>query len=152
MEEKQSFTTFDSLTVLGLIFGVFLIVTTIISHSMTDHRSNKALVRAQQLAAQILIGGYKNSLTEEVNGVRRIASMPKLEIEPVGRIGMDPWGMPYYYRVFTDKSDHVKVVVLSAGPNRALNTTEEYFSSDSISDMSRIDFRGDDIGSVQSSL
>lgn len=152
MEEKQTFTTFDSLSVLGLVFGVILIVTTIISHSMIDQRSNRASKRAQQLAAQILIGGYKSALTEDGNNSRRIASTSKLEIEPVGRIGMDPWGLPYYYRVFTDKRDRVKVVVLSAGPNRALNTTEDYFSSDSISDMTKLDFRGDDIGSIQSSL
>jgi hypothetical protein len=129
-EEKRAFTTFDSLSVLLLLFLGFGLVGSIITNTLVDQKEKIAFERTHQLAVQIAAGGYKG-LQDEAQiayGIKErlpASSQPKVDIKPEGRIGMDPWGMPYYYVVREDHTGNRIVAVLSSGPNRSRESEEE---------------------------
>jgi hypothetical protein len=134
MEENQSFTSIDSLSVLALSAGVIVLVWSILANSLPDRPEVRAKKRSEQLAVQILANGLKASpeSSQNFNEVRAPASLKmtmKLDIRPEGRIGMDPWGAPYFYRVFQDAKGRETVVVFSSGPNRRRDLVEEALSA-----------------------
>lgn len=152
MEEKQNFTTFDSFSVLALMAGVIVLVGAIVTNAMIDQRLERAQTRAQQLAAQILVGGISRSSMEYVKNSksrtggassnndqsRGIASITPVEIDPTGRIGMDPWGTPFFYKISNHENGERMVEVISAGPDRVLQ-----------SELGSLNRAGDDILAVE---
>ena len=154
MEENKVFTTFDTFSVLALVTGTILILASIVSSAFSDQKSQEASRRAHQLATQIISGGFKNLLHEDSlpssDSKRMIASQLSAKIPEEGRIGMDPWGRPYYYRVVDFKGGH-KAFVLSSGSNGVRDSIDDENSSDSSGRASSIIKRGDDILEVISS-
>lgn len=156
MEEKHKFTTFDSVSVLVLLTFVLVLVGAIVTNAMIDQRLDQAKLRSKQLAMQILVGGFSsnysgygkfNKKSPVLNASesdidqdigRDIASVSDYFIAPEGRIGMDPWGAPYYYKISTlQDSPLVEVSVVSSGPDKIRQT----FSGDRPS--------GDDVISIK---
>jgi hypothetical protein len=157
MEEKQSFTTFDSLSVLALVAGVLVLISSIVSNAFAERKEDRAKLRTEQLAVQILANGKKDLQDVKHRDVNdrspaSVSNTAKVDIRPEGRIGMDPWGVPYYYRVFQDTSGRNTVVVFSSGPNRRRELIEEAFTLDSIGRFMGFSLRGDDIASVTEAL
>lgn len=156
MQENQSFTTFDTVSVLGLVLVVLVTVTTIISRSMGERKELQAHKRARQLALQILVGGVRTAVAPPLRGddkTRDLASFAEVDIKTEGRIGMDPWGRPYYYRIIEDGSGKVAVAVLSSGPNRQRETFEDHISLETQSGLkARVLLQGDDIGGLEKEI
>ncbi|MCB0351171.1 MAG: hypothetical protein KDD38_08305, partial [Bdellovibrionales bacterium] len=123
VQDKQIFTTFDSFSVLALITGALVLVGSIISNAMVDQRLGQAKSRTRQLALEIAAGGYRG-LQKQVfaQGQERGPASSSLDLRPEGRIGMDPWGSPYYYKMTEGVDGELKVTVLSSGPNRIRET------------------------------
>ena len=137
MKENQQFNTIDSVSVLALVTGVVVLIGTIVSNAMTDRKEDRAKIRSEQLAMQILVGGYKSlSDSKEITSERDLASAEKLDLRPDGRIGMDPWGRPYHYSMTLSEDARLKVFVYSYGPNGEKETMEGFRVA------------GDDIGSI----
>lgn len=120
-EENHKFTTFDSVIVLALFVVVSALIVSIVSNATADQRELLAKERSQQLAIQILAGGYKSFLHDDVKlftmSGRQPASESEISIPIEGRIGMDPWGKPYYYRIL-ENSGKRSATVVSSGPNQ----------------------------------
>lgn len=152
-KEIQVFTTFDSLSVLGVLAFTLVLIGSIVSHALVDQRVPQAQKRTRQLASQIAIGGLNSPMIadaiNESSPSRTLASFQKLDIRPVGRIGMDPWGSPYYYRLFVAQNEQLKVLVLSTGPDRRLSSPAEYFSPDSMGEIADVRILGDDIATFR---
>jgi hypothetical protein len=152
MEEKQSFTTFDTFSVVGLVLGVGLLVFSIVTNAMTSQNGVKAEIEAQRLALQIMGGGlqYTNANLDS-RDVRGPANIVAEGLEVRGRLGMDPWGQPYYYRVYTETDGKKSVVVYSSGPDQRPETDESKFAINADGHLLNAGFLGDDIGTVQRS-
>lgn len=137
MEEKHKFTTFDTVTVLSLVAGVVFLVGAIVTNALIDQKLDRATSRSRQLAMQLLVGGVsappvdyrklntkqpvENSQKPDLG--RSPASTTDWLIDPVGRIGMDPWGAPYYYELKSTETGVFTVAVVSSGPNKKLETS-----------------------------
>jgi type II secretory pathway pseudopilin PulG len=149
MKENQSFNTLDSISVFSLIITVMLIVVSIFYHNVTDHKLHLARERTYQLALQLVSGGYQGLQDEgKLNGVwtdRGPASIAKLDLNPEGRIGMDPWGSPYYYMLTNNTEGMRDVIVLSSGPNRKRETYDDVAQNESAKLPSVFKAKGDDI-------
>jgi len=151
MEEKQGFTTFDTFSVVGLVVGVGMLVFSIVSSAMTSQNAVKAEVESQRIALQILGGGLQySSSSAEPQAVRGPANLSD-GLEVKGRMGIDPWGEPYYYRVYSDVNGKKSVVVFSAGPDQKPDTNDNNFIVNSDGALVSAIFIGDDIGTVQKS-
>ncbi len=154
-EEKHIFTTSDTVTVLGLMLGVGLLVFSIVTNAMNNQTTGKAQIETQRLALQILSGGYQfKGLDKNQTEVRGLASERRVEpgLTPSGRIGVDPWGEPYFYRSFIDQSGQKVAVVYSSGPDLKSETSESSFVTDKDGHLVSVRFEGDDIGSIQKSM
>ncbi len=149
MEEKQGFTTFDTFSVVGLVVGVGMLVFSIVSSAMTSQNSVKAQVETQRLALQILGGGlqYSSANSTSMRGPANISD----GLDGKGRLGLDPWGKPYYFRVYSDSNGKKAVVVYSSGPDEKLETDEAKFTVSADGQLLNAVFLGDDIGTVQRS-
>lgn len=137
MEENQNFTTFDSVSVLALLSGVIIIVAAIVTNAMIDTRPERARTGTMQLAQQIIVGGLTKSAGEQLkisknkrarkpgnfDQSRGIASVTTTSIEPEGRIALDPWGQPYFYKITLSETGETSVEVISAGPDKILQST-----------------------------
>ncbi len=147
-QNKQVFTTFDSFTVLSLVVGVIVLVGSIVSNAMVDQKLKFAKERSGQLAAQILAGGYRGlesqALAEYSN---RSPASKDLDLSPEGRIGMDPWGSSYYYKLSEISDGRVQVIVLSSGPNRIRESFENQSEDDGRASGQGLRLGGDDIAS-----
>lgn len=102
-----------------------------------------AMHKAESLAYQILESQRMTS--------RGPASAPEVKLNQLlsseGRIGLDPWGRPYQFRILkgTDFS-HTKVLVWSLGPDGFAQTSPEKLES--IRDDGQPQFEGDDVGAL----
>jgi hypothetical protein len=153
VKENQQFTTLDTISVISLVCGVLVLVGSILSNSLIDRRESRAMLRTEQLAVQILAGGYKFMHEDSrLFGVNRvIASQPKVDIRPEGRIGMDPWGSPYYYRVIEDIRGDTFALVYSSGPNKKRESSDEIIAKEDDIKRGVLRLKGDDIGSLRKS-
>ncbi len=125
------------MSVLALILCVIFIVTVIITNSLFDNRLVRARDEAKLLAVQIISGGLTKSKIDILkNGkgkkdrkpsnndqARSIASVVVTpSITPEGRIGLDPWGTPYFYKITVTDMGEAVVEVLSAGADKSLQS------------------------------
>lgn len=154
MEEKHKFTTFDSVTVLGLLSAVIILVLGIVTNATLDQKPRRAKARTKQLAMQILVGGFSTSKIELVNlsaknergaakdtVVSRVpANESQFSLKPEGQLGVDPWGIAYHYSIAQTDSGRTIVMVASSGPDKILQTKVGTFQ-----------IMGDDIISVERS-
>ena len=150
MEEKQGFTTFDTVSVVSLVIGVGMLVFSIVSSAMASQNNVKAQVEAQKLALQILGGGLQYSSTNSDSQDRGPANIAD-GLDGKGRTGIDPWGEPYYFHVYADNQGKKTAVVYSSGPDKRTETDESKFVVNSAGQLVNAQFLGDDIGTVQKS-
>ncbi len=148
MEEKQSFTTFDVVTVVSLAIAVLSLAGAVVASVALDSSDVQARLGAEKLANQIMIGGIESYSPEEPGRVP--ASMSNEErLELLGKSGSlsrDPWGLPYFYRIGTDVQGRKVAVVWSSGPNRRQDTLD--FKVDEKGSFIRFEFNEDDLGVV----
>lgn len=153
-EEKHIFTTFDTVSVLGLVVGVGLLVFSIVTNAMNSQTTVKAQIETQRFALQILSGSYHgNAIGTNKTAVRTPASATNNAngLAPAGRIGIDPWGEPYYYRNYVDQKGMKVAIVYSSGPDQKAQTNDSNFVTDTEGRLVTVQFGGDDIGTIQKS-
>lgn len=144
IHNKREFTTFDTFSVLALVSSVFVIVASLVSNAKPNQKDELAQVKSRQLAIQIATGGYRSTLSDQSE--RSLASS-KLDLKPEGRIGLDPWGVPYFYKLIENGEGIKTVTVLSSGPNGRMESLEE-FENNEKNKSGSIRLSGDDLASV----
>ncbi|OFZ12252.1 MAG: hypothetical protein A2Z20_04380 [Bdellovibrionales bacterium RBG_16_40_8] len=126
----------------------------IISNSFIDQKKQQAIRGAEMMASQIISEGYKSLYRDDAKKSsshgRTISSQSTTKIPVEGRIGMDPWSHPYYYKVF-EYDEKRKVFVLSFGADGVRNSVDNDSLDDTSEPTSSILRKGDDILSVMSS-
>jgi hypothetical protein len=131
---RKSFKTTDLALTMALMVIVFAVSGGIVSEAFQDSKTGLAQTQAEHLA----VGLFDPSQTESSNS-RSPASFGD---RPAAEISMDPWGAPYHYKILKTDTGEMKVVVVSAGPNKKLESNLDKF------DTKNHVFGGDDIGFV----
>jgi hypothetical protein len=145
MEEKQTFTSTDTFGVWGLVLGVALIVGSIFSNAMTDQRHGQAMAKAEVLGHQILSGGFKSLTSSLEEDSRQPASSAGATMTAEGRVGTDPWGQQYVFRVWSDARGRRVAILLSVGPNGRRDTEDSIFVQDNSGVLPSLRAQGDDL-------
>ncbi|MEQ1664916.1 MAG: hypothetical protein ABL927_06020 [Bdellovibrionales bacterium] len=120
---------------------------------MINQRETQVRKKASQLGLHILLGGQ---LINEENVVskskdRRIASEDAMDDLALSRAGADLWGNPYYYKIRNNVANRKSIIVVSSGPDGALDkkTEEMAFVDNKYNVAPKPNLSGDDIGIVE---
>lgn len=155
-KSNQSLKSFDLVGMMFLMVIVVGISTVIISREMRDIDQSMGLAEAENLAFQLIHGGFAPAASESSRGPASIKNPNEGGNEggesslgvfnSFGEIGRDPWDQAFRYKVLKDEEGMpTHVVVWSYGPNGAPETPEEALRTDS---EGAVRFAGDDLGYV----
>ena len=119
---------------MALLVIVFSVSGGIVTEAFQDTTANIAQVEAEKIAVSVF----------ERNGSGTVALRGPAAVGEVGiaEISQDPWGQPYHYKILRSPTGKMKTVVVSAGPNKKLESNLDKF------DTQVHVFGGDDIGFV----
>ncbi len=120
---------------MALLVIVFSVSGGIVTEAFQDTSSNLAQAEAEKIAVSVF----------DRNGTGAVALRGPAAVgdnASVAQISQDPWGLPYHYKVLKGPNGDMKVVVVSAGPNKKLESNLDKF------DTKVHVFGGDDIGFV----
>jgi len=139
------------LGVIAFILGFSAVV----RHKLIQNDVDLALRGSSSLAEQLAGGGIQvlpEKIDEKLGGGRKPSSIlgrRATEEALEGKIGIDPWGAPYSYRIIKSSSRGQKavIVVWSSGPNQIKETTENAIQAMAGSKI--LSFVGDDLGVVR---
>ncbi len=134
---SRGFKTTDLVLTLALLVIVFSVSGGIVTEAFQETSSNLAVTEAEIIATQI----YQKAQTGKV-ALREPASHNETNEKRSSEISEDPWGRPYHYKTLKSQSGNMKVFVVSAGPNKKLESNLDKF------DTGTPVFGGDDIGFV----
>ncbi len=130
----KNFKTTDLAVTMALLVIVFSVSGGIMTEAFQDSVANKAQAETEHIAMQM----FAKNGTEPVS-MRGPASVSE---DGSSLISEDPWGLPYHYKIIKNQSGGMKVLVVSAGPNKKLESNLDKF------DTQAQVFGGDDIGFV----
>lgn len=149
IKQFQQFKTLDVISVFALLGVVLAVVGHVFWSNMGDKKHAFAKKDMESLSGQLLAGGL-NSLPSAKNE-RSIASVPSLQIEKMGsegKIGKDPWGEAFHYKVLHSKQKSY-VVVISGGPDRQMQTDYTTIDIGPSGHVLGAKFLSDDVGYVR---
>lgn len=139
-KENQIFSTFDTLTVLGAVIAVGIVIFPILNRQIEVQHIESARLETERISQELILKNLARVLPKE--GVRMIAS-------DVGAptLGSDPWGQPFQYKVLRNAyGQPTHIAVWSMGPNKKDDTREITVRPNA--SFVRL-FMGDDIGSLK---
>ncbi len=119
--------------------GVFVWTSSLNHQKNANHEF--IMHRAESLAYQIL----ESQRVSSRGPASAMESNLNQHLKEEGRIGSDPWGRPFNFKLLKNPElQSSKVLVWSVGPDGVAQTTPEKI--DSIRDKSAPTFEGDDVG------
>lgn len=143
----RRFGTTDLAIVLALWSAMAVLVGGVMSELASDSETPMAKAQseayAHQLASAAGESGEKDGLS--LRGPASVAS--NLPADPAlrsGKLGRDPWGKPYSYRIVNSA-----VIVWSAGRNQEPDSEKALERLESGQPVNEFRFMGDDVGFVQ---
>lgn len=140
IQEKQSFNTFDVLSVL-LCVGLVLATGFLLYNSHIEHKRAVKTQKHVEILAQKLI------MKPVISSMGAANRVPASALD----LGNDAWGSAYKYSVVKNSyGQPIYVVVLSSGPNASFETEVAQNMAFSHSNIENIQFQGDDIGYIKS--
>jgi hypothetical protein len=145
--ENRGFNTSDVLGVYAALLVVGLTIFGVARSAAHSYGGSEAHRQMSQLARQIASQGFSTILEDPDTGQRKPAS-----IGNDGRIGRDPWGSPYTYKVFEYGNGRKAIVLLSPGPNRKRDVKDTDFVLSASGQPLRVLQRGDDLSHVEFGL
>lgn len=143
-ESNRGFSAFDTITLVGAIVVLALIIGPILNRRVDQEYASVALQQAQEWTHKIPLNEKLSEGSLKATGGRLPASMGD---GPA--IGADPWGQPYSYHFI--KNTHgqpVYIAVWSAGPNAKPETKKSDLAIDKEGQL-LVKFEGDDVGFVR---
>jgi hypothetical protein len=148
--ENQRFNTSDVLSVYGSVLCCFIAVFLLLRGPFEEFGGSEAQREMIQLSRQILSDGL-STLDPNVQSSRGPASKDEGN-SAEGRIGSDPWGRPYHYRIYQFGRGYRSVVIWSLGPNGLRDTTEADVLTAQNGRPFKILSRADDLGHIETGL
>ncbi len=141
---SKNFKTADLAIMMALLLIVGSVSGGIVSEAFEDVRPHYAALEVEHLA--INLSQSEVGLNKVLDPAQSQSRVPaSVQAGLVNEISKDPWGTPYRYKVLKAQSGQIKVIVVSAGPNKIFEsdlTQNETFSKE---------LSGDDIGFVYDS-
>lgn len=138
--ENQEVRSFGIISLFFLIGAAAMVWVPTWNGRSADNREH-TLRRAESLAYQLLEShrvASRGPASVQENSLNQLTSEQ-------GRIGSDPWGHPYNFKLLKSADgQRTKVVVWSFGPNGQSETPAEFL--DSNRDKDNPTFEGDDLG------
>jgi hypothetical protein len=142
----RRFGTTDLAIVLALWSAMAVLVGGVMSELASD--SETPMAKAQSEAYALQLASTSSSSEKSGPPVRGPASMASsLPSDPSlrsGKLGRDPWGKPYNYRIVNSA-----VIVWSAGRNQEPDSEKALERLESGQPVNEFRFMGDDVGFVQ---
>lgn len=136
---RKSFKTTDLAVLMALMVIIISVSGSIVSEAFQDSRHTIAKADVEHLAKTLFEAPVLAGMPEHTGASRGPASFGERGLP---QISEDPWGLPYHYKIIKNSEGAMKVVVVSSGPNKKLETDLENYSGESLA------FSGDDIGFV----
>lgn len=126
-EIKQEFRSSSVLSLFGLVALSLVIISTPWNRQSQDPQAIAALQKAEVVGYQV-VQIYREASKNEGGGSSRNPasvddSVPLNQLRTTGTMGMDPWGMPYHYRILSSDKHRIKILVWSSGPDKKVQTT-----------------------------
>lgn len=157
-EEKQGLRSSGVLALMGLVAVCLLIILTPWNRHMQDSKVEAALKKAEIVGYQV-VQLYREASSsgahESRHDSRNPASLVKyasFKAEPLrttGSMGMDPWGVPYQYRILeAPVSGNIRILIWSSGQNKKVETA--YLENEDQELPTQPQYGGDDIGLILS--
>lgn len=153
-KEIQTFKTSEAVSVLVQFSVVVAIIIGIIYNNSSESHEDSARKSMNSLTSQLLAGGIKMAPNnaQSLDGRQPASVLDRLNFAemggPEGRIGRDPWGHSYHYKVV--KSDKVGFVVLiSGGPDGEIQTDYTQIQTGPNGHLLGAKFASDDIGTIK---
>ncbi|MGZ3774455.1 MAG: hypothetical protein ACXVCY_12950 [Pseudobdellovibrionaceae bacterium] len=154
--KKQEFSSSNILTLLGLVLLSALMIIAPWNLQTRDSKVQAARQKAEVVGYQV-VQIYRESIKVSMQHGKSYNRGPasaqgpghSQSIRKTGTMGLDPWGQPYHYRLIpSDKAGALRILVLSAGPNKKIETVE--FNNEEAGLTGQPNYLGDDIGVVLS--
>jgi hypothetical protein len=145
-ESNRGFSAFDTLTLVGSVVILVLIIGPIMNRRVDQEYASIALRQAQDWTQKIPLNEKLSEKDLRGTGNRLPASDESADAPAVGA---DPWGRPYHYHYIRNSHGQpVYIAVWSAGPNSLVETNEADLFVTKEGSLS-VKFAGDDVGFVK---
>lgn len=143
----RRFGTTDLAIVLALWSAMAVLVGGVMSELASDSETPMAKAQSEAYAHQLASAAGESSEKDgpSLRGPASVASA--LPVDPAlrsGKLGRDPWGKPYSYRIVNSA-----VIVWSAGRNQEPDSEKALERLESGQPVNEFRFMGDDVGFVQ---
>jgi len=126
-EIKQDFSSSSVLSLFGLVTLSLVIISMPWNRQSQDPQAIQALQKAEVVGYQVVQIYREAAKAESASGSRSPASVdstvPLSQLRTTGTMGMDPWGMPYHYRILSSEKQKIRILVWSSGPNKRVEST-----------------------------
>lgn len=144
-KSNQAFTSFDTLTIIGSIVILGLIIGPILNHRVDTEYGALALQQAQEWTQKIPVNEKLSEKDFKASGGRLPASAGDAE----ATVGTDPWGRPYKFHYIRNAyGQPLYIAVWSAGPDARPDTKESDLVIGKDGALA-VQFSGDDVGFVR---
>jgi hypothetical protein len=144
-ESNRAFSTLDTLTLVGSVVLVALVIGPILSRRINQQYMVEAAKQAQIWTEKIPVDEKLSDAGLRISSQRGVASSD----ESAATTGSDPWGKPYQYHFIRNSyGQPVYIAVWSSGPNAISETSSSKLSLGSDGSMN-VQFMGDDVGFVR---
>jgi len=145
-ESNRAFSTLDTLTLIGSVVIVALVIGPILSRRINQEYTVEAARLAQEWTEKIPSDEKLSEAGLKISTQRDLASAT----EPArATAGSDPWGRPFQYQFIRNSyGQPVYIAVWSNGPNAVNETKDDNLSFKSDGAMA-VQFAGDDVGFVR---
>jgi hypothetical protein len=140
----RRFGTTDLAIVLALWSAMAVLVGGVMSDLASDSETPMAKAQSEAYAHQLATSSSEKSGSSLRGPASVAASLPADPSLRSGKLGRDPWGRPYSYRIVNSA-----VIVWSAGRNQEPDSEKALERLESGQPVNEFRFMGDDVGFVQ---
>lgn len=145
-ESSRAFSTLDTLTMIGSLLVLILVIGPILSRRINQQNSVQAARQAQEWTEKIPLDEKLSEAGLALPSQRSLASGSSQGPQA----GADPWGQPFQYKFIRNSyGQPVYLAVWSRGPNTQNDTAESGLIIAADGALNAV-FQGDDVGTVRS--
>lgn len=156
IQENQPFTSKDVISVFASLALLLLVAVNSFSHAFADYKGNGAQREMAKLSLQLMSHSEDFQPGKAIDPSAELRGPASTEPQGVidslgleGKIGKDPWGEPYQYRIFEKASKVYAVVIWSNGPNSTQELSEKSFLRTKSGRVFRVLRAGDDLSHIE---
>lgn len=140
----RRFGTTDLAIVLALWSAMAVLVGGVLSELASDSETPMAKAQSEAYAHQLASSPHDAANADQAGGRGPASELPADQSLRTGKLGRDPWGKPYNYRIVNSA-----VIVWSAGRNQEPDSEKALERLELGQPIQDFRFMGDDVGFVQ---